>query len=84
MNINKGYPCACCGFLTMSESESGTFEICPVCYWEDDNVQFDDIVYKGGANQESLSEARINFRKYGVSSMQFKKNVRAPRPDEIP
>ena len=82
--MNKGYPCACCGFLTMSDAEPGTFEICPICFWEDDRVQFNDIDFTGGANEESLREARENFKKFGVSSLKFSKYVRAPLPDEIP
>lgn len=84
MNVEKGYPCACCGFLTMGEPEAGSFDICPVCYWEDDNVQFADINYRGGANDESLSEARDNYKKIGVYSLQYLKRVRPPQPDEIP
>lgn len=82
--MNKGYPCACCGFLTISDKEPGTFEICPVCFWEDDNVQLNNIDYEGGANEESLREARQNFKKFGASSLRFSKQVRAPLPDEIP
>lgn len=36
------YPCVCCGFLTLAEPPPGTFEICSVCRWEDDNVQARD------------------------------------------
>ena len=50
----KGYPCPCCGFLTRSENIHGTFEICPICNWEDDDVQFNNSNFTGGANQESL------------------------------
>ena len=82
--MNKGYPCACCGFLTLSEKPPGTFEICPVCFWEDDNIQFNNIDFKGGANVESLNEARQNFKKFGVSSLKFLKQVRPPLPEEIP
>lgn len=82
--MKKGYPCACCGFLTMPESHYGTFEICPVCFWEDDNVQFNNIDFSGGANEESLREARQNFKKFKASSSKFLKNIRDPLPDEIP
>lgn len=82
--MKKRYPCACCGFLTTSEPYSGTFEICPVCFWEDDSAQFDDIDYAGGANKESLRKARLNFKKFNVCSLQFLKDVRAPLPEEIP
>jgi hypothetical protein len=31
---NGPYPCPCCGFVTLGERSA--FEICPVCFWEDD------------------------------------------------
>lgn len=84
MNQKKErYPCPCCGFLTLSEGSYDTFEICPVCYWEDDNVQYNNPDFKGGANEESLNEARENYKKFGASSKRYLKNVRAPLSDEI-
>ncbi len=83
--MNKqGYPCPCCGYLTRSEELSGTFEICPVCNWEDDDVQFNDPTFKGGANEMSLLEARENFKKFGAKSNNSKNRVRPPVSDEIP
>jgi hypothetical protein len=31
------YRCPCCGFITLAERAA--FEICDVCYWEDDGRQ---------------------------------------------
>ena len=59
------FPCPCCGYFTLSEKPPGTFDICEVCFWEDDNVQFGDPNYEGGANKESLNQARENFAKIG-------------------
>ena len=73
MKMDKGYPCPCCGYLTLLEPPPGTFEICPVCNWQDDNVQFNNIDFEGGANEESLKEARQNFQKYGISMSRFLK-----------
>lgn len=78
------YPCPCCKYLTLSEKPPGTFLICPVCYWEDDEIQFNDPLYEGGANKESLKQARENFQKFGAISKEFVKNVRKPLPEEIP
>lgn len=78
------YPCPCCGFLTIGEQPPGTFEICSVCFWEDDNVQFDDPDYAGGANKVSLNEARQSFAAYGAISKEALKFVRKPLPEEIP
>ncbi len=80
----KRYKCPCCGFLTLGAEPPGTFEICPVCFWEDDNVQFDDPNYEGGANEESLHEAQKAFLEIGASSEKHLKYVRKPKPDEIP
>jgi hypothetical protein len=82
--LNKCYPCPCCGFLTLSEVPPGTFEICPVCNWEDDDVQFNNIDFTGGANEESLRVARENFKKFKASSIKYLKEVRPPYSDEIP
>jgi hypothetical protein len=76
------YACPCCGCLTLDERPPGTFAICPVCYWEDDDVQFSDPSYEGGANKECLSNARENFRAFGASSMQWVDYVRRPSPEE--
>lgn len=56
------YPCPCCGFYTLDNEPPGAYQICLVCWWEDDNVQFHDPDYRGGANRESLNEARAAFR----------------------
>jgi hypothetical protein len=49
----RGYLCRCCGFLTLSDPSYGSYEICPVCFWEDDPVQNEDPSNAGGANQIS-------------------------------
>jgi hypothetical protein len=84
MNLVTGFPCPCCGFLTLSEQPPGTFSICPVCSWEDDNVQYADPAYEGGANGLSLNQARANFRDFGARCGADRSRVRAPRPDETP
>lgn len=53
--------CPCCGYLTLSDWCSGSWEICSVCNWEDDDVQFRNPEYEGGANRESLNQARAKF-----------------------
>jgi hypothetical protein len=47
------YPCPSCGFMVFDEP-SGSYDICPVCDWEDDPVQFSYPAMGGGANKESL------------------------------
>lgn len=79
-----GYSCPCCGFLTRSEYAYGTYEICPVCGWEDDSAQAVDPNFPGGANKESLNEAQANYKKYGVSAQRYIGQVRKPNEDEVP
>ena len=76
------YACTCSGYLTLGEPTPGTFAICPVCHWEDDDVQFQTPTYAGGANDVSLAEARKNFRAYGAVKEEFLTRVRSPLPEE--
>jgi len=78
------FACPCCGFLTLKEEPPGTFAICPVCYWEDDDVQFSDPSYSGGANGISLEAARINYKVMGAVTSEYIHKVRAPFPEEKP
>lgn len=78
------YACPCCGFLTLGDIPPGTFEICPVCAWEDDGVQFRDPTYDGGANSVSLEVARANFATLGASTKESLSFVRPPLPEELP
>jgi hypothetical protein len=83
MSVDR-HACPCCGFLTLQGAPPGTFEICPVCYWEDDEVQFRDPTYQGGANNVSLQQARINFRALGAVESRFQDRVRSATPEEFP
>ena len=80
--MNKKNKCPCCDYFTLEASPPGTFEICPVCFWEDDNVQFDDPDFAGGANRVSLSQARINYHLFGASEEGSLKFVRKPLNSE--
>jgi hypothetical protein len=80
--MDQRYACPCCAFLTLHQPPPGSYEICPVCYWEDDALQFAEPDYEGGANQESLNVARANFRMFGASSRKSLSHVRPPRPEE--
>lgn len=50
------YSCRCCGAFTLLES--GGWEICDVCGWEDDPVQAIDPDFAGGANEMTLRQAQ--------------------------
>ena len=78
------HPCPCCGHLTLKER--GDYDICPVCFWEDDGQDDHDAdEVRGGPNYElSLSVARSNFSRIGAASERVLTFVRPPRPDEVP
>ena len=49
------YPCPACGFEVLEDSV-GSYDICPICGWEDDGVQLRFPSMRGGANGECLYE----------------------------
>jgi hypothetical protein len=76
------YPCPCCGFVTLPER--GAYDICPVCFWEDDGQDDHDAdEVRGGPNYSlSLSEARRNFSRIGAVEERVLPHVRPPTDDE--
>ncbi len=54
------YPCPSCGFLVFGEPP-GSYAICSVCAWEDDELQLRFPGYSGGANHYSLGEYQRRF-----------------------
>ncbi|MDQ0194587.1 rubrerythrin [Paenibacillus wynnii] len=42
------FTCPCCGYKTLDEEPPGTYDICKICFWEDDGVQFDDPDMQAG------------------------------------
>jgi hypothetical protein len=67
--------------LTLDDGP-GSYEICPVCFWEDDLVQLRWPDYTGGANKPSLIEAQVNFANTGVVEPRLVHLVRGPLPNE--
>ncbi|GAA5214241.1 CPCC family cysteine-rich protein [Corallincola platygyrae] len=66
------YQCPCCDHFTLEQR--GRYEICPVCFWEDEPLLDDD---EGSAANHgvSLTDARINFLTLGASYPEMKKHV---------
>ncbi len=58
--------CPCCGFKTIEKRFE--FEICLVCWWEDDGQDNETADgYGSGANGGiTLTQGRYNFLKYGI------------------
>ena len=62
------YTCPCCGYKVFEE-EPGSYDICPVCSWEDDLVQLKNPNMAGGANKLSLIESQ---KRYGLPRQNVK------------
>ncbi|WP_420547618.1 CPCC family cysteine-rich protein [Curvivirga sp.] len=82
MENTQKYQCLCCGYRTLDEPATGNYDICPVCFWEDDPIQASDPDYKGGANQVSLIQARSNYSVFGASDKDLLEHVRPPMEHE--
>ena len=74
--------CPCCGFLTLRER--GFYELCPVCFWEDDGQDNADadVVRMGPNGTISLSDARRNYAEFRASQRPFVSKVRPPTVQE--
>jgi hypothetical protein len=75
--------CPCCGYKTLETEYYGSYSLCPVCFWEDDQIQLEDPSYSGGANPLSLLECQRNYIEFGACDLNMKENVRSPEPDEV-
>ncbi|MFI6910042.1 CPCC family cysteine-rich protein [Nonomuraea sp. NPDC050394] len=75
------YPCPCCGYL-VHDQEPGSYQICPICRWEDDLVQLRWPHYSGGANRQSLVDAQLCYRENGASSPNSISRARPPTESE--
>jgi hypothetical protein len=80
---HKTYRCPCCKFKTLFGRSH--YEICPVCFWEDDGQdEHDAEEVRGGPNGGlSLRQAQSNFREFRAIERHLFQHVRAPQPDEL-
>jgi hypothetical protein len=81
-NNKMRFACPCCGYKTYLHEPDGSYDICRVCYWEDDLIQLKDPNYEGGANRISLKQAQRNFQEFGACEKDMVKWVQNPSPEE--
>ena len=76
MEQSHQYQCACCDYFTLYEP-LGSYDICPVCFWEDDpEIEFDKQDKPSPSNHElTLKEARGNFIKIGACNQEMLEHV---------
>ena len=77
--VASGYPCPCCGYYTLKQPPPGSYEICPICFWEDD---FPGSAPWSGSNSVSLRQAQRNFLAFGAAEEQWQKEVRSPTAED--
>ena len=80
MTTQPNFPCPCCGYIVF-EKGPGSYDICPICFWEDDISQLRFPETKG-ANKVSIIDAQRNFRSLGVCEEWLLRRVRKPGPDD--
>lgn len=64
-------PCPCCGYRSLQER--GAYEICRVCFWEDDGTMDSDHV--SGPNHMTLRDARLNVQHFGAVTEHARQHV---------
>lgn len=73
--------CFVCGYRTLEARCD--WDICPICFWEDDVLLKDDNDRSSPANRGmSLAEAQANFMILRASSKDRVPKVRAPGPGD--
>ena len=65
--------CPCCEYRSLPAH--GEYEICPVCFWEDDGTS--DLDSLSGPNHLTLREARLNVERFGAVTADAKRHVLA-------
>lgn len=58
--MEKNKKCACCGEFSLPMESA--FEICPICGWQEDDIQEEDPTLTGGANDMSLQQAKEAYK----------------------
>ncbi|WP_390896909.1 CPCC family cysteine-rich protein [Rubinisphaera margarita] len=72
--------CPICGYKTL-DARCG-WDICPVCFWEDDVLIIDTDKSSPANGGLKVSEAQANYIVFRCCSRKHVTDVREPRPDE--
>lgn len=58
----KLFACPCCKYETLKDR--GSYDICPMCFWEDDGSN--DTLRYSAPNHMTLAEGKSNYAKFGA------------------
>jgi cysteine-rich CPCC protein len=79
---DPSFPCPCCGYF-MFEEPPNSYDICEICFWEDDALQLEfATTLDGGANTTTLAEAQQAFADIGASAARLAAHVRKPNAND--
>lgn len=82
--MEERHKCRCCGYYTLvGTKEDIAWDICPVCFWENDVFEDNEKIYSG-ANHETLTQGRENYKKFAACDLKCVSFVRCPLPQEMP
>lgn len=70
------HPCPCCGYRTLPAR--GDYEVCPVCWWEDEGLEPREF---SGPNGTTLVEAQQTYLRRRLPH-RLRRGVRPPRAGE--
>ncbi|MBW4647460.1 MAG: hypothetical protein KME06_01985 [Kastovskya adunca ATA6-11-RM4] len=76
----QAYPCLCCGYKTLTKEPPGSYEICPICFWEDSLADWS--WQHASSNGIGLIQAQRNFLAFGACDRQWLDSVRCPTEEE--
>ena len=66
--------CPCCDYFSLAER--GNYLICPICFWEDDGQDMNEIDDESGPNHGiTLREGRVNFEEFGACDKEMLRHV---------
>lgn len=80
--LYRKYQCRCCGNYTLDKPPEGNYEICPVCFWEDNTMAYDEPDEECFCNHVSFNQARKNYKAFGACELDVKNHVRKPNSRE--
>ena len=81
--MKKKYKCPCCGYYALKNKPIGEYDICPICFWEDDPLAYINPDECCDCNRVSLNQAKENFKLFGACRKEMVKHTRKPTDDEL-
>jgi hypothetical protein len=71
--LGAAHQCPACDYFTLANR--GQYEICPICFWEDNGLDLDRPDVISGPNHLTLREARTNFQEIGACDANARPHV---------